>query len=478
MRPLVWFRSDLRTRDHRALHAACAAADDGVVAVYVVCPDQWKEHDWADARVDFVLRNLRELSDALDAMRVPLRIRTCDRFDGVPGELLRLARETGCDALFFNEEYEVNERARDRRVRRAFSEEGLRVDAFVDQTILEPGSVKTKDGGWYSVFTPFKRAWIERFLDEEGLDPLPRPRPQAEIDVARDPVPDAVRGFARDAGRPDLWQAGEEHALARLRAFARDRLEDYAERRDAPAVNGTSTLSPYLTSGVLSPRQCLHAARERNAGRLRGGGKTPNGPETWIGELIWREFYKHLLIGYPRLSKNRPFREETAGVPWRDAPDDLRAWQEGRTGFPIVDAAMRQLERTGWMHNRLRMIVAMFLTKDLLIHWSEGERWFMRRLVDGDLAANNGGWQWSASTGTDAAPYFRIFNPTTQGERYDPEGAFVRKFVPELADLTGKDLHDPSRLDPDRRAALDYPEPICDHSAARERALAAFKGLK
>ncbi|MDO9320458.1 MAG: FAD-binding domain-containing protein, partial [Pseudomonas sp.] len=237
-----------------------------------------------------------------------------------------------------------------------------------------------------------------------------------------------------------------------------------------------SQLSAYLAAGVISPRQCLHAALSNNRGEFDTGNP---GAVCWINELLWREFYKHILVGYPRVSRHRAFRPNTEAVAWRNAPDELAAWQAGRTGIPIVDAAMRQLLTTGWMHNRLRMIVAMFLTKNLLIDWREGERFFMRHLIDGDLAANNGGWQWSSSTGTDSAPYFRIFNPQRQSERFDAEGRFIRHWLPVLAEVGKKDIHNPSALS--QYGGLfgrpDYPKPIVDLSKSRARALAAFKQL-
>ncbi|HCL4097052.1 TPA: deoxyribodipyrimidine photo-lyase, partial [Pseudomonas aeruginosa] len=283
----------------------------------------------------------------------------------------------------------------------------------------------------------------------------------------------AVPAFPRPADSlRRLWPAGEEVAQERLRDFADQHLADYHERRDFPALPGTSQLSPYLAAGVLSPRQCLDAALVANRGEFSGG---QQGAATWINELLWREFYKHILVGYPRVSRHRPFREETEALRWRQAPAELEAWQQGRTGIPIIDAAMRQLLATGWMHNRLRMVVAMFLSKNLLIDWREGERWFMRHLIDGDLAANNGGWQWSASTGTDAVPYFRLFNPLSQSERFDPRGEFIRHWLPELAGLERKAIHDPSSLG--LFAGVDYPRPMVDLKASRERALAAFRNL-
>ncbi|MEK1908449.1 MAG: FAD-binding domain-containing protein, partial [Pseudomonas sp.] len=234
-----------------------------------------------------------------------------------------------------------------------------------------------------------------------------------------------------------------------------------------------SQQSTYLAAGVISPRQCLHAALRGNQGEFDSGNP---GAVSWINELLWREFYKHILVGYPRVSRHRAFRPETEALPWRDAPQDLLAWQQGRTGIPLIDAAMRQLLATGWMHNRLRMVVAMFLTKNLLIDWREGERFFMRHLIDGDLAANNGGWQWSASTGTDAAPYFRIFNPISQSQKFDADGRFIRTWLPELVGLNKRDIHDPSAMGGVFGLA-EYPRPIVDLAHSRERVLQAFRSL-
>ena len=275
------------------------------------------------------------------------------------------------------------------------------------------------------------------------------------------------------SGLRRLWPAGEAAAQRRLAEFADTALGRYDSQRDFPALPGTSQLSPYLATGVLSPRQCLHAALAANGGEFASGN---TGAVSWINELLWREFYKHVLVGYPRVSMGRAFRAETEALAWRDAPADLEAWQQGRTGIPIVDAAMRQLLATGWMHNRLRMIVAMFLTKNLLIDWRAGERWFMQHLIDGDLAANNGGWQWSASTGTDAVPYFRLFNPLSQSKRFDPDGRFIRQWVPELAGLDARDIHHPAALG-GPFGVPGYPAPIVDLPRSRERALAAFRNL-
>ncbi len=473
MRVLVWFRSDLRTDDNTALAAAARDATRGVVGVFAVCPQQWQTHDWGDAKVEFVLRNVACLRERLLGLNIPLRIVTAPRFADVPAALQRLAAELDCDAVYANRELEVNEARRDAAVRAALERDGRTVRLFDDQTILPPEAVRTAEGRFFTVFTPFKRAWLARLEAAGEVAPQRPPRRQAELICAPDEVPEQVPGFDLSRGLPELWPAGENAALARLGRFIDERIATYKSRRDYPGTAATSRLSPYLSAGVLSPRRCLAEARAANDGYA---GERRPGPSCWISELVWREFYRHVLVGFPRVSMGRAFKPATEQIAWRDSPADLAAWQAGRTGVPIVDAGMRQLAAEGWMHNRVRMIVAMFLAKDLLLDWRLGERHFMRHLVDGDLASNNGGWQWSASTGTDAAPYFRIFNPFRQSARFDPHGAYIRAYVPELRDVPATALHDPAALAAERRgAAADYPPPICDLRATRARVLAAFR---
>ena len=262
----------------------------------------------------------------------------------------------------------------------------------------------------------------------------------------------------------DMWPAGEESAEVKLIHFYENNIQSYEQNRDSPSVSGTSQLSPYLASGVISIKQCWHATTHY-CGRS-------DSVIVWQNELLWREFYNHILIDYPQISKHKPWKIKTDTIQWRDNETELRAWQLGQTGFPIIDAAMRQLLSCGWMHNRLRMITAMFLSKHLMIDWRLGERWFMKHLIDGDLAANNGGWQWCASTGTDAVPYFRLFNPVRQSERFDPEGKFIRHYLPELSALSNKEIHFPIKNRPE-----EYPMPIIDLADGRKRVLAEFKAL-
>lgn len=338
-----------------------------------------------------------------------------------------------------------------------------------------PGEIRTKaDGSFYTVYTPFKKACWAHFNEHGGWEVLPEPASQKKSGVSDDTAPDAAEGFGASGVDPGLWPGGEAAAHERLTRFVGERIGAYKDARDFPDRDGTSAISPYLSLGVLSPRQCVVPALARNRGRIDGGNE---GIVTWIQELLWREFYRHVMVAFPRVCKHRAFRPGFERVAWRDDPAGLEAWKNGRTGYPIVDAAMRCLKRTGWMHNRLRMIVAMFLTKHLLIDWREGERHFMRHLVDGDLASNNGGWQWSASTGTDAQPYFRIFNPVSQSRKFDPDGSFIRRWLPELASLDDALIHEPW-VSPLAASSIDYPGPIVDQSAGRKRALAAFEAVR
>ncbi len=471
MRQLIWLRSDLRIHDNTALSAAMA--EGPTLALYLLSPGQWQLHDDAPCKVDFWLRNLATLQQELQRLNVPLLIRQAEHWRDAPEVLTEVCRTHAISCVHVNDQYGLNETRRDRDVAFRLDDLGVGFRAHLDHLLFKPGSVLTRSGGYFQVFSQFRKVCYQRLHTAfPALHALPAA--QAPLGIASDAVPTQVPGFTPPAdGLRQQWPSGEAEAHERLTRFVDEHLEAYPLQRDLPAVPGTSQLSPYLAAGVLSPRQCLHAALRANRGEFDGG--LP-GAVSWINELLWREFYTHILAGYPRVSRHRAFRLETEALPWRHAPEELAAWQEGRTGFPLIDAAMRQLLATGWMHNRLRMVVAMFLTKNLLIDWREGERFFMRHLIDGDLAANNGGWQWSASTGTDAAPYFRIFNPISQSQKFDPQGRFIRHWLPELAHLDNRAIHDPSALG-GLFGAADYPRPIVDLRRSRERALTAFQNL-
>lgn len=475
MASLVWFRSDLRTHDNTALHHACkaSATGGGVVAIFLISPGEWRAHDYAPAKVDLILRTASELSSSLAGLNMALLVRTARTPAEIPRMLLDAARSHGCDTLWFNREYEHNEAERDAAVTGLFEQSGCRVHACTDQTLLPPGEVRTGEGRPYTVFTPFRKACV-RLLAEQGVKPWPVPRKRDAMLGRPEEVPPKVDGWETSVP-PDRWPAGERHARKRLSAFLESGARAYKETRDFPALPGTSELSPCLTIGSISPRQCVAGAAEANKGLLDGGGE---GPACWISEVLWHEFYVHVMHSFPRVCKHRAFLPWTERVAWRRADSHFEAWTQGRTGVPIVDAGMRQLLAEGWMHNRVRMITAMYLSKNLLIDWRRGERWFMQHLVDGFLASNNGGWQWSASTGTDAAPYFRIFNPVSQSRKFDPRGEYIRRYVPELAGLDADSIHDPSGEAPLARANLDYPDMLVDLSSSRQQAIAAFQAAR
>ncbi|MCX0439569.1 deoxyribodipyrimidine photo-lyase [Aeromonas veronii] len=470
---LVWFRHDLRLADNPALRHACAG-DEPVAALFIISPIQWRQHKMAPIRQRFMLAQVDMLGRELAALGIPLHLLRVETFAEVPVALADLCRELGVTQLYANQAIEIDEQRRDHAVSAALAEQAVGCHWLNGCCVLPPGRVLTGSGEMFKVFTPFSRAWL-KVLDEEGFvihraptargEPLPW-QPLAERDFV-----DAALGELTADPR---WPVGEVEALRRLNIFLEQAVLDYGETRDFPAIAGTSVLSPYLAAGIISPRQCVAALQQRLGYRPQS--KAQPG-FVWLNELIWREFYRHLLVLIPTLSMNRPFKPETAALPWSWDPDAFAAWCEGRTGYPIVDAAMRCLNTTGWMHNRLRMIVASFLTKDLHIHWRLGEDYFMSRLIDGDLAANNGGWQWAAGTGADAAPYFRVFNPTTQGQRFDPQGEFIRTWVTELADIPAAYVHQPHdwlRL----KGRQDYPAPMVDHAVARVRAIEMFRSLE
>lgn len=442
---LVWFRNDLRLEDNPALHDACEQAGaEPVVAVYLVSLEQHRAHHEGARRLGFVHESLLHLRESLTRLSIPLWVVRAPRFADAPPALLDIARRCGAGKLYFNAEYPLNEARRDRQVRDACLANGIDCRIRHGDLIMPPGTVLTAAGAPYRVYTPFKRRWLQQ-LSDALLEPLPAPVPLAPRVTVAVPEPDALADLDVVASAPD-WPAGEASALSRLDAFLAEKLDRYAGQRDFPGKAATSRLSPYLSVGAVSVRTCYH-----RAATLPGAAADP-----WLNELIWREFYRHVVSHYPHISMGRSFKPGMDALDWRHDPEGLDAWQQGLTGYPLVDAGMRQLKESGFMHNRLRMITAMFLTKHLLIHWREGERHFMQELRDGDFASNNGGWQWSASTGTDAVPYFRIFNPASQARKFDKDESFVRRFVPEY----GTDR---------------YPAPIVSHPQARSRALDTFR---
>lgn len=465
MTQLVWFRNDLRVADNAALTAACKQGGP-VRACFIIAPDQWKEHDWSPARVRLVLDHANALSRNLAELGIPMTFIQAQTFSDSVTKLAELCERESIHHLHFNEEYGVNERRRDKSVKSALDRPGIKVNKYRDQTVAPVGNILTQQEEPYSVFTPFSRSW-RRWIDDNQPTVFPAPAAVGE------PVkPATFDQFPSQFPEPPpaLVDTGEDAAHNQLEQFLDERAGDYRENRDFPSVDGTSIISPYLANGVLSGRQCLIAAQQH-----QGTGSNQEGLATWTNEIAWRDFYINILYHYPRVSMHRAFKPETDTLIWNKPDQQFEAWKNGQTGIPIVDAAMRQLNQTGWMHNRLRMITAMFLTKNLFIDWRLGEAYFMSKLADGFLASNNGGWQWSASTGTDAAPYFRVFNPVTQSERFDPNGEFIRRYVPELANLDHKQIHQPGKKGVIPKG---YPRPIVDLKESRKAAIEKFQALK
>ncbi len=446
-----WIRRDLRLIDNFALQEARKSG-------YPVLPVFIKDNHLMSGPVN---RRQRFLVNALTDLRAQLRHEGSDllvRF-GDPTEVLSLlVKEMSAIRVFAEKDFSPYAKNRDETVSRA-----VPLTLTKGLTIHPPDAVLKPDGSPYTIFTPYSRKW-------QTLPPpfLPLSSPGGFLPIDQFPVSDPLPSM----DPVDGFTASREEAETRLALFLSLRIDEYASHRDRMDLNGTSVLSPYLRFGLLSaPRLSVI---------IRQADNLTDGRRTWLNELIWRDFYQSILHHFPFV-KYEAFQPKFRRILWRNAPDDLQAWKDGLTGYPVVDAAMRQLKSTGWMHNRARMITASFLTKDLLINWQEGERWFMDQLVDGDPASNNGGWQWAAGTGTDAAPYFRIFNPVLQGKRFDPHGTYIRRWVPELRNLPDRYIHEPWTTPPLEQESLglvigrDYPLPIVDHRQVKDRTLAAYR---
>ncbi|MBO3659714.1 deoxyribodipyrimidine photo-lyase [Acinetobacter variabilis] len=466
---LIWFRQDLRIHDHAALWHA--AQQGPCIALAVLSPEQWQLHQDARIKTDFYLRRLKYLKQQLQQLNIPLIILNIPLWENLAPEILNLCKTLKIENLHANIEVGVNELERDAQVQQLL-EQQIRVELYHDRTLFPLGSIRNQSNQPYQVYSAFKKKCYERLIldvptcypEIETQDPIQLPTGLTDFDLEKFSADYVVEHAAQ------FWSADDQTALDLLDDFIEDKMAHYRTDRDLPAVDGTSRLSPYLNIGILSIRQCMQALFQDGYFQIEDVGQ-----QTWLDELLWREFYLQTLFDFPRVSKHQPFKQNTNKIQWRNAPEDLAAWQQGQTGIPIVDAGMRQMLATGWMHNRVRMITAMLLCKNLLIDWRLGEAWFMQHLIDGDLAANNGGWQWCASTGMDAVPYFRIFNPVSQSLKFDPNGDYIRQWVPELAHLDAKSIHEPYAKNPDLE--LDYPKPIVDLRASRVRAIEAFKQI-
>ena len=470
-RLIWWIRRDLRIEDNDTLAAALTDATE-VLPVFILDDRLLVSQRLRGARVAWMLDGLRALDADLRRHGSALIVRR-----GEPTtELLALCRAEGVEGVYFQRDYGPFAMERDRQVASILDLAGVRVRTFGDLVIHEAGEVLTGPGKPYGIYSPFRRKWLARAKPPVGPRDLPLDRLGGLRQSRSLAIPTATDLGVTAAPNP-IVPAGEANARLRLDAFMAGPIWNYEEQRNRPDVAGTSILSPYLRWGMVSPRECYWAAIKARDNAPDEAGR--RGIDSWLGELIWREFFYQILAAYPG-SAHHNFRRKYDAIAWENRPDWLEAWSEGRTGYPIVDAGMRQLNETGWMHNRVRLIVASFFCKDLLLDWRLGEAVFRRRLLDGDLASNVGNWQWSAGTGTDAAPYFRILNPTAQSERFDPKGSYIRRWVPELADVPNDLIHEPHRMtiEQQRQARCtigqDYPHPIVDHAVQRARALAMY----
>ena len=467
---LCWLRRNLRLSDHAALYHALKNSQS-VQCVFVFDTEILERlTDRQDRRVEFIWRSLAELDARLQPLGSGLQV-----LHGKPVEVLpRLARELGAEAVYCNHDYEPEAVQRDAAVAEELARTDIALHHFKDQVIFEQSEILNGSGQPYGVFTPYKNAWLKK-LDSFYLRAYPTERYFAALAQCAPPAPPTLEalGFAPGKLNTLALPTGESGAAQLFDDF-KERIARYREARDFPAVKGVSYLSTHLRFGTISVRRLAAYAHDM------GGA----GAETWLSELIWREFYQMLLHHQPQLAEGQTFKPQFNAIAFANDPAKFAAWCEARTGFPLIDAAMRQLNQTGFMHNRLRMVTASFLVKDLHVDWRWGERYFAQHLLDFDLAANNGGWQWAASTGCDAQPWFRIFNPTTQSEKFDPQGKFIRRYLPELANCPIKWLHAPALMPVNEqhvckiRIGQNYPAPIVDHALARIKTLALYEQKK
>jgi deoxyribodipyrimidine photo-lyase len=473
---MIWFRRDLRLADQPALTAAYQACTE-VIPLFVFDEPLLRSHAIGSACVNFMLSSLQTLATSLAARGIPLQWRHGKPID----EVVRAVCDWKVDVIYWNRDYEPGAIERDRVVQERLTRLGVAVRTFKDHVVFEADEVRGATGQPLQRYSAYRTRWWTRWhATTPAIHPIPTTlakKKASSLFISR-PLPSASElGYDPAA----LWiEPGERNAKKRLRWFIKGPIHSYAQSRNLPAIDGSSKLSPHFRFGTLSPRMAIHAALNALA---KGRQVSRQSVLTWVDELIWREFFQQVLTSFPHVAEE-PFRKVAIPPSRKPGPERnslFQAWCEGKTGYPIVDAGMRQLNQTGWMHNRVRMVVASFLIKDLRIDWQSGERYFMQHLIDADVAANNGNWQWCASTGTDAMREYRIFNPALQSKKFDPDGAYIRRYVPELALVSAKRIHDPHLMTADEqerarcRIGTDYPSRVVDHQLARQEYLSLGK---
>ncbi|KAI5201170.1 deoxyribodipyrimidine photo-lyase [Aureobasidium subglaciale] len=469
-----WFKRDLRTKDNRALHLASKKAKSkGVplICLFIISPQDYQAHLTAPVRVDFELRTLQVLKEDLARKDIPLYVETVEIRKKAPGRIIELCQSWGAKHIFCNIEYEVDELRRETLLTNLCLEKGMDFHAVHDDVVVPPGNLTTGQGKQYSVYTPWYKAWIRHIhenptlLDEFAApEQNPASARQKHVALFETTIPTAPENKKLNDEEKErfkaLWPPGEHEALDRLSSFLNKKITKYKDARNIPAANSTGVISVHLSSGTLAARTAIRSARNINSSNNLDSGN--EGIKTWISEVAWRDFYKHVLAHWPYVCMSKPFKYEYTKVRWEYNDEHFARWCEGRTGFPLVDAAIRQMHSMAYMHNRC--------------HWRMGERYFMEHLIDGDFASNNGGWGFSASTGVDPQPYFRVFNPLLQSEKFDEQGEYIRKWLPELKNIKGKAIHDPYGRGAGKEAEkAGYPRPMVDHKVCRDRCLARYK---
>ncbi len=464
---LFIFSDDLRISDNRALYEA-SLNQNGLIVLFIINKTKNNEHGDSLPKLKLRLLALEEIKKSLDFLNISLKILLSNKISEEPDDILDFCKSHGIKKLFLNAEYPFNEKQRNKNLEKICHKYQIAYREFNSQ-LIDPDEVRNNSGLPFKVFTPYSKK-IRSLMTPDVLSETPFPLKQKNRILDQDEIPQFQDVYDQELNFSfDDFPLTDSSASQKLDDFIDSSIQNYKELRDIPSLSATSNLSSSFTIGLISSKQAINHVLESLPDEIG------TGQFAWITEIIWREFYKYITYHFAHVSKGKCFNPKYDHILWRKDEESFIKWCEGKTGVPIIDAAMRQLNERKWMHNRLRMITAMFLSKNLLIDWRKGERYFMQNLIDGDFCSNNGGWQWSASTGVDASPYFRIFNPITQSEKFDPDGKFIKDFVPELIECSSNEIHNPSR---ETRSSLNYPEMIVDLKSSRLRAIDAFKSIK
>lgn len=468
MKRLIWFRNDLRISDNQAVHAACKNnIDSKILAIFLAPIQQWKKYHISAKQINFIYENLSYLEEKLWEIDIHLIYHECTDFEDCINFLIYFCKNENIKEIFYNRQYEFDEKNRDFKLENILKSHGVDCKKFDDTLIFKPGTILNKKKNLYRRYIPFKKKFLKKLAKNT-------------YKLLKYPKKFTFKKFTKNTCVPNFYQskffkAGEQSALNHLTFFLKNLSKNYNNTRKIfHNTDSTSNLSPYLTIGVLSPQQCFCILNNLYPNFL----EKKHFSLYWFDQIIWREFYQHIIYGYPLLSMNQPFIKWTEDIKWKNNIYQIEAWKSGETGYPLIDATMRQLNTTGWIHNRLRMISASFLTKNLLVNWKIGEEYFMSKLLDGNFSANNSGWQWCASTGIHITPYFRIFNPSLQGRLYDIKGKFIKKWLPELRDVPNKYIYTPYNWTKSKKYQLKYPKPIIDYNYSKKNAILEYSKAK